>query len=208
MNQLRLALLAILLTGINSCDCDKKYWCAALSDEAQGWLNQELHDTVRFQNAFGNQMGFVVTIKSISPPYEEQACINGGIGCSCDYECEANGRFWATSDTSINGFGNYSIFIEESGYDNTATSSVYTIYALDFIGKVDLLNPGNNLSPNHTILPSITLGNLTYYNVHSFAIDTTISYNQNKTVWTIYFTKAQGLIGFHERKFHSTFYRE
>lgn len=208
MTQLRLTLLAVLLTGISSCDCDKKYWCATLSDEAQGWLNQELYDTVRFQNAFGNQIGFVVNFKSISPPYEEQACMYDGIGCSCDYECEANGRFWATSDTSINGLENYSVSIVEYGYNKTFTSSVYTIYALDFIGKVDLLNPGNNLSPNHTILPSITLGNLTYYNVHSFAIDTTISYNQNKTVWTIYFTKAQGLIGFNERKYHSTFYRE
>lgn len=191
---------------IYSCDCDKKYTCGSLSNQSLAWLNQNVNDTIAFKNAIGNQIKFIVTNRSVSPEYEE-ACFYNGLGCQCDYICEANGRFYALGDTMINGENNYSISIEESGDKRLNISSAYNVHMLDFFGKYYIKNSSNNSSMIDSLLPTLQLGNSTYSDVHTQTIDTTLSYYKNKIVWKIYFTKSLGVIGFKERYFHSTFYR-
>jgi hypothetical protein len=191
---------------IYSCSCDKKYTCGSLSNESLAWLNQYVNDTIAFKNAIGNQIKFIVTNRTVSPAYEE-ACFYNGLGCQCEYNCEANGRFYALGDTMINGENSYSISIEESGITRFKSPSNYVVRMLDFFGQYNIKNSSNNSSMTDSLLPTLQLGNITYSDVYCQTVDTTLSYFKDRTVWKIYFTKSLGVIGFKERYFHSTFYR-
>lgn len=207
MKKLKRLLIAILMLQIYSCDCDKKYTCGALSSESIAWLNQNVNDTITFNNSNGNQLKFVVTHKSVSPAYEDQACMHGMIGCQCEYNCEANGRFFAYCDTLITSDNVYSISIDENGNNKSILASTYNVRLLDFFGKYYIKRSSNNSSMTDSLLPTLQLGNITYSDVHFQTVDTTLSYFKDRTVWKIYFTKSLGVIGFKERYFHSTFYR-
>ncbi|MEO8150226.1 MAG: hypothetical protein ABI723_21510 [Bacteroidia bacterium] len=206
MKKLKYLTGLLLLMQIYSCNCDKKYNCGALSDDSFTWLNQNINDTMMYENSAGQHYKFVVNSKTISPAYEAQACKHGEVGCGCDYLCEANGGFYAECDSTLNNLKSYSVNIEESGDNKTILSSILTYQIFDFINKIDVTNP-SNLNQGDSLLSTLQLGNHTYSNVYVQMIDTLISYNQNKKIWKAYYSKSTGLIGFHDRQSQTLFYR-
>jgi hypothetical protein len=207
MNKLKLLIGLTITLHLSSCNCDKKYNCGTLSDDALSWLNQNQNDTIKFVNTIGQHLKFVVISRMVSSPYEAQACKHGGVGCSCDYRCNANGRFYALSDSAINNFQNYSVDIEEESDNKYKTSSNLTFAILGFISKIDINNP-TQLNSGDSLLSTLQMGNGTYSNVYAQMIDTLSSYNQNKAIWKTYFTKSLGVVGFRDRQSQTLYYRE
>ena len=207
MNKLKKIVVVVLIMSMHSCNCDKKYDCGTLSNEAMSWLNQNQNDSIKYVNALGQHINFFVSAKTVSPAYESQACKHGEAGCSCDYRCEANGRFYATSDSAINNLFNYSLEIIEASTNKTTTTSTLTYSIFDCSNKIDILNP-TQLSSGDSLLTSLQLGGANYSNVYIHTLDTLISYNQTKTIWKTYFTKSKGVIGFWVRPTQTLYYRE
>jgi hypothetical protein len=204
----KLNILAALCMGLflHSCNCDKTYDCGTLSDNSLSWLNQNENDTIKFTNPSGQHLIFVVTARTVSSPYESQACKHSETGCTCDYRCSANGRFYASGDTAINNLNNYSVEIAEETDNKNNVSSVLTFSIFDFSKQIDILNP-ESLKPGDSLFSSLQLGNINYSNVYAMTFDTTNA-NQNKVVYKSYFTKQSGVVGFITRPSQTFFYRE
>ncbi|HRC32935.1 MAG TPA: hypothetical protein PK736_05785 [Bacteroidia bacterium] len=79
---------------------------------------------------------------------------------------------------------------------------------MGFKRDLNLVNNSVWWEPTDSLISSLQLGSKTYYNVYEQMLDTTLAANQNKPVWKVYFTTADGLIGFNERFFNSSFVRE
>ncbi len=199
----------LLSVFIYSCNCDKKYSCPALSSEGQIWLSNNKNDSIIFINDAGNLIRFIINAKSTTPSYDAPACKGGEFGCSCDYDCEANGNITGYGNVSIGGQSSYFIKVTETsqsaGKFQTGFNINFNIF--DFFGKqIDLLNP--NLNIGDSLLNSAQIGNNTYSQVYVQSIDTLNNFNLNKKIWKTYFTKANGIVGFWDRQSHTLYYRE
>ncbi len=207
MNKLNYFFGVVITILFYGCDCDQKFDCGTLSNESLAWLNQNLHDTITFVNDDGDRIKFIVNAKSLSQPVNDiQACKGGPVFCSCDFSCQANGRFYAVTDSAINNSRSYSIDIDESGIQDKNSFADLTYSIFDFTYKFQIKT--FKLNDKDSTLNYLQLGIHTYSDVYVQSIDTLKQYYQFKKIWKAYFTKSLGVVGFRNRQTQTLYYRD
>jgi hypothetical protein len=210
-----LGLLSLLF--LYSCHCDDLL-CPALDTRYAGWINNAQGDTIRFINSAGSRIRFVVIRREISGNKESDCNNVSGYGCKCN-DCDATGLMEAVSDSSrvvihpnpnvttivknLNTFIATAYTANGSSYTDTSTTLSYSIF--DHANTINF-NPEVVINPGDTFLPSVVLGSKTHSDVIVHLVDT-IQY-PNQHVWKTYFNKQSGMVGFHDRRTNSLFYRE
>jgi hypothetical protein len=90
--------------------------------------------------------------------------------------------------------------------DQKLISAHYTLLDLNIFL---VLSDSVQSEPNDSLLPILTLGNKTYYNIYVREVDTTYNnYTQQESVWKAYYNEQYGIVGFYDRQTQSLFYRE
>lgn len=209
----------ILIFGINICAicfyaCSKKcdeettIHCPALSKQFADMVDYEINDTIKFRNEKGNKMQFIVTIKKNSEAHDEHICFRYRGTCECEQVCNAHGVFVSKADSLYQAYNSYSITVIESTWRGTPNSFIYRVDFLGFRRDLDIVKNSTWWESTDSLIPALQLGGITYFNVYEQMIDTQLTDNQNKPVWKVYFTIDDGVIGYNERHFHSSFVRE
>lgn len=190
------------------CDEEATIKCDGLSKKFADMVNYELNDTLKFGNEKGNKIRFIVNYKKNTGAHEERTCDTDRYPCECEYICSESGAFVAALDSAYTFHSNYSVYIYEQTSHGKPAGSNYNIQVLGFRRYLNLVNNAYYWEPTDSLIPSLQLGSKTYYNVYEQMIDTSLSTNNNVTVYKVYYTTAEGLIGFKERFFNSSFVRE
>ena len=205
MKRLNLYLIILVLVMLSACNCDKTNNCGALSEEGLASLVFNVDDTVRFENVSGGKIEFITKSKTSTPAYSEQGCKkNEFAGCDCNSHCSANGSTMAQSTTSLNGSNLYFIRVDEEAEGKIWKKSTLMFNIFDFgSSSIDLKDP-THLEIGDSLLASKQIGNHLYSNVYIFTRDT-FQY-PNMSIWKVYYTNTDGVVGFRERDGHSLYY--
>jgi len=190
------------------CDEEATIKCDGLSKKFADMVNYEINDTIKFGNEKGNKKRFIVNYKKNTEAHNEYICHRDRYTCECEEVCDEQGAFVSEGDSIYQIYNGYSVYVFEETFHGKGNYSTYRLDVLGFKRDLNLVNNSVWWEPTDSLISSLQLGSKTYYNVYEQMLDTTLAANQNKPVWKVYFTTADGLIGFNERFFNSSFVRE
>ena len=184
------------------------------------WFPYAVGDSIVFVDSTGKKIVFTVSNLSKSEDYE-RSCFRGEIGCTCPscdqtatayehgYTTDSSMQIVNTQGMPVRTYNEISVSIdsvERGGYDLG-----YRIF--DLSAGFSISPTFNLLINNDILIDSLTLGNHTYTDVVVHQVDTTATISQNPIfnvyfVWKTYYSKQFGVVGFHDLKTHTLFYRK
>jgi hypothetical protein len=208
-----------LAVSLYACDCGEKD-CRGVPPEHNQWLPYELGEKVSFINGNGQQIDFNISQYNLGLPSIIDCGQSRGSGCRCA-ECpdpisstsgtttDLSRSIVTTTGQTVRTFNAISTAITLRDSSDTAYVS-YTVF--DHSNKFAIA-PGVTLNTRDSLLPSYTVGNVTYPNVIVHEVDTLATPYGNPIynvyfVWKSWYNKDHGVIAFYDLKTRSLFYRK
>jgi hypothetical protein len=204
---------------ISGCKCGDET-CHALKPEYNDWIPYQVGDIVKFVNDSGYEVDFTVSDRKISESYIIECGRSELGGCYC-HDCAIQPSYfyattsdntWHVSDSLGNTILTYNSLYTNITQPDPDYDKVKAQYAiLDQTNEITI-GPAYTVTGDDILLPSLTLGGVTYNNVIVHESDTAIispnpAYNVH-FVFKSYYNKEYGVFAFYDLKTQSLFYRK